>query len=133
MIVARESQTATQNETKDTLLIRRTNVPVVKRWINHTKLQFFPDNPRVHSVMRADDKEPSQDEIQKHLLELDHVKALIQSIKLHGGLIDPIIVRDGTFQVLEGNSRLAAYRALATIDPIKWAKLQCIVIPKDID
>ena len=121
-----------EKDTRDTLLIRKNNIQVTKSWIDQTKLRFYPDNPRVHSFMRADDREPSQEEIHKHLLELDHVKALIQSIKLNGGLIDPIIVLDGTFQVLEGNSRLAAYRALANIDPIKWGKIHCIVLPKDI-
>ena len=32
------------------------------------------------------------------------------------GLIEPLIVRDDTFEVLEGNSRLAAYRFLAKSD-----------------
>jgi hypothetical protein len=132
MSVARQSQTTNDKDTQDTLLIRKSKIPVIKTWIDHTKLRFYPDNPRVHSILHADEKEPPQEQIQKRLLELEHVKALIQSIKLNGGLIDPIIVRDGTFQVLEGNSRLAAYRALASSDPIKWAKIHCILLPKDI-
>ena len=61
------------------------------------------------------------------------MKALIQDIKRDGGLTDPIVVRAGSLEVLEGNSRLAAYRALARIDPLKWAKMKCKLLPEDLD
>ncbi len=64
---------------------------------------------------------------------MDHVKQLKESIKANGGLIDPLIVRDGDYIVLEGNSRLAAYRLLCKNDPIKWANVKCILLPSDID
>ncbi len=64
---------------------------------------------------------------------MDHVKELIQDIRRDGGLTDPIIVRDGTLDVLEGNSRLAAYRFLANLDPIKWGKIKVRLLPEDIN
>ena len=64
---------------------------------------------------------------------MDHVKALIQDIKRDGGLTDPVVVRAGSLEVLEGNSRLAAYRALAKIDPLKWATIKCKLLPEDLD
>jgi len=54
-------------------------------------------------------------------------------IKSNKGLMEPVIVRDGTYEVLEGNSRLAAYRGLARQDPLTWAKVKCTLLPKDID
>ncbi|MGA2545393.1 MAG: ParB N-terminal domain-containing protein [Rectinemataceae bacterium] len=63
---------------------------------------------------------------------MDHVKQLVQSIRANGGLTDPLIVRDGDYVVLEGNSRLAAYRLLEGNDPIKWGKVKCTLLPKDI-
>lgn len=117
----------------DSLLIRGTTVPVETRMIRQTQLCFFAENPRVYSILRHDGQEPSQDDIQRRLLEMEHVKVLMQDIRRNGGLIDPVIVRDGTFEVLEGNSRLAAYRALAKNDPLKWAEMKCIVLPADID
>lgn len=75
---------------------------------------------------------PSQEEIEEHMLSLEHVKVLRQSIK-KVGLIDPLIVRDGDFVVLEGNSRLAAYRKLVKEDPVRWGKVKCKILPKDID
>jgi hypothetical protein len=41
-----------------------------------TKLKFFADNPRVYSVMWANGKQPTQEEIQQQLRELEHVKEL---------------------------------------------------------
>jgi hypothetical protein len=117
----------------DTLLIRGQAVPVVIRSIEQARLKFFVENPRIYSIVRGEDRAPSQEEIQQKLLTLDHVKELIQDIKRNGGLIDPVIVRSETLEVLEGNSRLAAYRALYKIDPIKWGLIKCTFLPSDID
>src|ERR1017187_3237348 len=95
---------------RETLLIRGTEIPVRTVMLEQSKLQFFPDNPRVYSVLREDGQAPTQEEIRDRLLEMEHVKHLIQDIKTNGGLIEPLIVREGTLEVLEGNSRLAAYR-----------------------
>ena len=64
---------------------------------------------------------------------MDHVKVLIQEIQRDGGLTDPVVVRAGSLEVLEGNSRLAAYRALARIDPLKWDTMKCKLLPENLD
>jgi len=117
----------------ETLLIRGVEVPVQTTTLPQADLLFFVDNPRVYSILRADGEEPSQADIERKLLEMDHVKALIQDIKRDGGLTDPVIVRIGSLEVLEGNSRLAAYRALAKTDPIKWSRMKVRLLPEDID
>ncbi|MER9602765.1 hypothetical protein [Mesorhizobium sp. M0243] len=122
-----------QAKAKETLLIRGIEVPVQSTTLPQIELRFFVDNPRVYSILRADGEEPSQATIERKLLEMDHVKALIQDIKRNGGLTDPVIVRAGKLEVLEGNSRLAAYRALAKIDPIKWGQMKCRLLPEGID
>lgn len=96
------------------------------------ELRFYEENPRVYTILRSNGGTPSQEEIEEHMLSLEHVKTLRQSIE-EVGLIDPLIVRDGDFVVLEGNSRLAAYRKLAKKDPIKWGKVKCKILPKDIE
>ncbi len=117
----------------ETLLIRGVDVPVETTTLPQADLRFFVDNPRVYSILRADGGEPSQADIERKLLEMDHVKALIQDIKRDGGLTDPIVVRAGKLEVLEGNSRLAAYRALAKGDPIRWARMKVRLLPEDLD
>ena len=120
-------------EVGDTLLIRGVDIPVQTTTLSQADLRFFVDNPRVYSILRSDGEEPSQSDIERKLLEMDHVKALIQDIKRDGGLTDPVVVRAGSLEVLEGNSRLAAYRALARIDPLKWATMKCKLLPEDLD
>ena len=118
---------------EDTLLIRGFDIPVQITTLPPADLRFFVDNPRVYSILRSDGEEPSQSDIERKLLEMDHVKALIQDIKRDGGLTDPVVVRAGSLEVLEGNSRLAAYRALARIAPLKWATMKCKLLPEDLD
>ena len=117
----------------ETLLIRGVEIPVQTTMLGQADLRFFVDNPRIYSILRTNTEEPSQPDIEQKLLEMDHVKALIQDIKRDGGLTDPVIVRAGGLEVLEGNSRLAAYRALAKLDPLKWGKMKCKVLPEDIE
>lgn len=102
------------------------------------KLKFYPDNPRVYSVLNVDEKTPSQDDIFKKMCQLESVKELKENIKNNGGLTDPIIIQDGTNIVLEGNSRLAAYRLLykqkdnTAEEKEKWSKIRCEILPEDI-
>lgn len=117
-----------------TLTIGKQDIPVQELEIPQSQLRFYPDNPRVYSVLQvSDESKPEQSKIQELMCSMEHVKQLKESIKSNGGLIDPVIVRDGDFVVLEGNSRLAAYRLLAKIDPIKWGMIKCILLPSDID
>ena len=130
----REATETAQTQNGETLLIRGKEIPVLTTTLRQDTLRFFVDNPRVYSVLRKDGTaEPSQEEIQAKLLDMDHVKELIHDIKRDGGLTDPIIVRDGTLEVLEGNSRLAAYRHLVNLDPIKWGMIKVRLLPQDMD
>lgn len=122
-----------QGYSKESLTLCQQEIEVILCKLPHFDLQFFPENPRIYSLVRPDEAEPTQEEIQARLWKMDHVKKLIQSIKVNGGLTDPLIVRDGDFVVLEGNSRLAAYRKLATEDPVKWGLVKCKLLPKEID
>lgn len=106
--------------------------------IQHLQLKFYTKNPRVHSILNVDDEEPEQDDIQKELLSRDHVKDLVKQIKRHKGLIEPIVVQDESFVVLEGNCRLAAYRFLGKREENSnlsktWKNMRCLVLPHDIE
>ena len=119
--------------TKDTLTIGKKIFDVRIDELKQADLQFYVDNPRVYSVLRSQTDTPSQKEIEELMTSMDHVKQLKLSIEENGGLIDPLIVRDGDFVVLEGNSRLAAYRLLCGTDPVRWGKVKCTILPADID
>lgn len=97
--------------------------------LSQSELQFYPQNPRISTVLAELGDNPPQMEIEKIMKRQEHVKELRQSIELNGGLLEPVIVKNNI--VLEGNSRLAAYRILASKDPIRWAKIRCSVLPDD--
>lgn len=117
---------------QDTLTIGRREIQVKRGIIPQQELRFYPDNPRIYSIIQAGEVTPTQSEIEERLSKLDHVKQLVQSILATGGLTDPLIVRDGDLMVLEGNSRLAAYRLLAKLEPIKWGVVKVMLLPDDI-
>lgn len=117
--------------TYEILTIGQKDYTVEIRELYQKDLFFYPENPRVYSVLNGAG-EPTQDEIEEYMCVQEHVKQLKESIKSNGGLIDPLIVRAGDFTVLEGNSRLAAYRLLCRQDPIKWGKVKCKLLPADI-
>ncbi len=117
----------------DSLIILGVEVSTTTQFLPQQKLKFFADNPRVYSVVRANGKQATQEEIQQQLSDLEHVRELREDIKRNGGLLEPLIVRGGSLEVLEGNSRLAAYRQLASKDPIKWGMVKCTILPTDVD
>ena len=117
---------------RDTLTLSGQEIEVKNGYLPIHDLLFYPENPRIYSLIRTPDIEPSQDEIFNRLRKLDHVKQLIQSIRANGGLTDPMLVRAGDLVVLEGNSRLAAYRELARHDTIAWGKAKVRLLPSDI-
>lgn len=102
--------------------------------LNQCELLFYEENPRVYSVLRADGATPTQEVIEEKMTSMEHVKQLRLSIEQNGGLIDPLMVvkRNNEYIVLEGNSRLAAYRLLAAKDPVKWQKVRSCILPEEI-
>ena len=117
---------------KDTLTLGGKEIPVRNGYLPIHDLSFYPENPRIYSLIQRPEVVPSQEEIFNRLSRMDHVKQLIQSIRANGGLTDPMLVRDGDLVVLEGNSRLAAYLALARNSPIAWGLAKVRLLPSDI-
>ena len=122
----------TQNKTNMTIGKKEFTLETVM--MDQIDLRFYPENPRIHSLVYADNPNPSQEYIQEILCKKEHVRNLRDSIVTNGGLIEPVIVRkvNGEYIVLEGNSRLAAYRMLAENDPIKWKQMKCNMFLEDI-
>lgn len=121
------------NLDEDTLTIAGKKIRVRTGDILQEGLVFFVENPRIHSLIHSDGTEPTQEEIQRQLESMDHVKELVHDIKRNGGLIDALIVRSGTREVIEGNSRLAAYRCLNREDPIRWGKVKATLLPEPVE
>ena len=99
------------------------------------QLSFLPDNPRVYASIREmadfDDLTPDEQQVRiyEQLLQEPSVKKLIPEIRRDGGLQEPVIVRWDKRQVIEGNSRLAAYRKLSeNSDHERWNSIKCLVV-----
>ena len=116
------------------ITIGKKEYEVTEAQLNQCELLFYEENPRVYSILRANGGTPTQKEIEEKMTSMDHVKQLRLSIEQNGGLIDPLIVvkRGSDLVVLEGNSRLAAYRLLAEKDPVKWQKVRAQILPEEI-
>jgi hypothetical protein len=99
------------------------------KMFDQAKLRFYESNPRIYSIVRAGESSPSQDDIFEKLSDLEHVRELVLNIKENGGLIEPLLIKPETLEVLEGNSRLAAYRRLCTENPIKWGRVKSTFLP----
>jgi hypothetical protein len=124
---------STRGLDEGTLTIAKRKLSVRTGEVPQTELLFFAENPRVHSLLHSDGTEPTQEEIQDQLEGMETVRELIHDIRRNGGLIDALIVRSGSREVIEGNSRLAAYRCLAREDPIRWGKVKVTLLPEPVE
>jgi len=117
---------------EDTITLRKREIKVRTGFLPHAELLFYAENPRIYSIVWKDnDAEPTQEEIFDALSKTEHVReTLVPSIKSNGGLIEPVLVRKGV--VLEGNSRLAAYRVLAQKDAKNWENIRVRILPDSI-
>ena len=99
------------------------------------KLRFLGENPRVYTVTHDQpgfvNKTPDerQAEIFQALKNEPSVKNLLPDVQSNGGLLEPILVRIDTMEVIEGNSRLAVYRMLhERHGNERWAEIDCDVV-----
>ena len=104
-------------------------------YLDISTLKFLKDNPRVYACTHGEPNfddltdEEQQDKIFRKLLEEASVKNLKPEIKRHGGLIEHILVRFDTMEVIEGNSRLAVYRQLHDEQPDgEWDWIPCEIV-----
>lgn len=117
---------------EDTITLRKREIKVKTGYLPHASLLFYAENPRIYSIVWKDNNvEPTQEEIFEKLSNTEHVReTLVPSIKSNGGLIEPVLVRNNV--VLEGNSRLAAYRVLSQKNPATWEQIRVRILPDSI-
>ena len=99
--------------------IRKNEVPYVEIEVPVGQLAFYPENPRIYSQFAASGNR-TQDNIQAKLEAMDHVRELRSQIDRDGQVNEPLFCIPVStaselhgqykYQVLEGNSRLAALR-----------------------
>ena len=110
-------------------------IPLENDFVDIYELKFLKDNPRVyactHGIPGFDQmmEEEQQELIYEKLINEPSVKNLIPEVKRHGGLIEPILIRHDTKEVIEGNSRLAVYRKFIqeSVDG-EWELIPCEIV-----
>jgi len=117
--------------TKKIVRIEGRDILAEEKDINQAELLFYKENPRIKTLVDTQlGSNPSQIDIENLLKGMEHVKKLRMSIAANGGLLEPIIVKDNI--VLEGNSRLAAYRMLAATNPVEWGNIRAVIMPSEV-
>lgn len=99
-------------------------------------LLFLKDNPRVYAVTHGSvdgfaecPEEQQQQLIFEKLSAEPSVQKLVPEVRRHGGLIEPILIRYDTKEVIEGNSRLAVYRLLRDEESGgRWESIPCHIV-----
>ena len=101
------------------LKLRKKEIPYAEIQAVVGELAFYPENPRIYSQLAASG-DRSQENIQTKLEDMDHVKELRSQIDRDGQVNEPLfcipisqeseLYGQYKYQVLEGNSRLAALR-----------------------
>ena len=74
------------------------------------KLKFRLSHPRIYFISKSEKGNAtlSQESIYTILVKRNHVKRLVKDILRHESIVEPLIVQGKNYEVLEGNSRLAA-------------------------
>lgn len=101
-------------------------------------LHYYASNPRIFSILKHFGIKVSQDVIERELWQLDSTKDLYRDILKNGGLVEEVLVRNR--EVLEGNSRLCAYRHLLNKakeendqEAIgRWSRIRAKILPRDV-
>ena len=120
---------------KNEMTILGYGIPLASDYVHIDTLNFLKDNPRVYACMHGEPDfdglmvEQQQELIFKKLLEEPSVKNLIPEVKRHCGLMEPILIRKDTMEVIEGNSRLAVYRRLHQQEEEgEWDFIPCDIV-----
>ena len=123
------------NKNENAMKILDKSIPIANDYIRIDQLKFLKDNPRVYACTHGEPdfdrliEGEQQDIIFKKLLKEPSVKNLIPEVKRHGGLMEPILVRRDTMEVIEGNSRLAVYRQLhQKNEEGDWELIPCYIV-----
>lgn len=97
-------------------------------------LCYYEENPRINYIVSKYPKtKVTQAFIEKELIKLDSTKDRIRDIEDNQGLIDEVYVIGN--EVVEGNTRLCAYRRLSKKypDDEKWKKIKARVLIDEVN
>lgn len=111
------------------------NQPIIAAYedIPLDDVRLDPDNPRTRQQLGKLDGRTSPAELQKLILDISGVSALLRAIRENKGLHEPIYVRANGL-VVEGNCRTAIYRKLREAQKKEacWQTIPALRLPASI-
>lgn len=116
----------------DSIVIHGRQLTVETKEIDIFDVDYYRDNPRVHYIVSRHTGDVTSEIIEKALMSMDATKDLVRDIEDNGGLIEAILVLNN--QVIEGNTRLCAYRRLYQKHnrSEKWKRIRANVIQDSV-
>ena len=122
------------SSSKETVIIGGKEIPTEGAKLDIFELKYYPDNPRINSVVSKLPQPATQKAIEKGIWDLDSVHELFIQIKNNGGLIDPVLVKGN--EVIEGNCRLCCYRQLyekaGNSEKGMWREIPAKILPDNL-
>lgn len=116
------------------IVVAGKDVRVTHETVGIGELRLDPDNPRIRfQLERSGKTKPTQEDLQRFIKEQSGYDGLQKTIRLAGGIHDPIIIRhDGT--VVEGNTRVTVVTTLNKGQPSngRWKTIPAMRLPKDV-
>ncbi len=110
------------------LTVNNIKIPYSPKEVDIFKVDFYKENPRINYIVsKMTEEEVTSQSIYNALFQKESTKDLIKDIEENGGLLEPILVINNL--VIEGNTRLCAYRRLLerTQDE-KWKYIKANVV-----
>jgi hypothetical protein len=106
-------------QARDYRTLQGRQVTFDRRRVRPDEIVLDAKNPRIQYIIGRSPVGLSQEQLEELLWSKDAVKALGNSIKTNGGVLEAIIVQkhDGQLIVREGNCRTVAVRRMARQDP----------------
>lgn len=96
-------------------------------------VEYYKENPRINYIIsKIPPEEVTQELIEKKLIGLDSTKERLKDLEENKGMIDEVYILRN--QVVEGNTRLCAYRRLNQKNPDddRWKKIKARILPDDV-
>jgi len=97
------------------------------------KVEYYPENPRINYIISKYSKnEITQDLIERELFKLEQTRERMKDLEENKGLIDEVYVLKN--QVVEGNTRLCAFRKLSQKYPNdkRWKTIKARILQDDV-
>ena len=115
---------------KNFISLKGEKIPCELKTKNIFSLKFYYENHRIGSIISQAKEKITDDFIDKELWQDNNTHKLYKDIEKEGGLINPVVVEGD--RVIEGNTRLCAYRHLyANASPEekeRWKHIPCVVL-----